>query len=183
MMPFEPAGERARWRTVYDFLCLASVGDVVTYEMLGEALGADPETERHKIQMAVRRAAKEYLTVDKRALRAVPNKGYEVVDAAGHLVLSRRHQSKAVKALQRGHSTAVNVDLSGVEPQVRHALEVVAQGFALQMDYNRRFDVRQKRLEDALADVTKRSERTQAETERTQAEVAELRARLERLEN
>lgn len=176
MSPFKPAGDRARWRIVYDVLLGVSIGDLVTYQALGEALNLDPDADRHKVQMAVRRAASEYLDVDKRALEAVPDEGYRVVNASGHLVLARRHQSKASKALQRGHSTASNVDLSGVEPQTRHALEVVAQAFALQMDYNRRLDVRQQRLEDALAEVAERSDRTEAE-------VAELRERLERLES
>lgn len=176
MSPFKPAGDRARWRMVYDVLCAASIGDLITYEQLGEATGLDPVTERQKIQMAVRRAADEYLDTDKRALDVVIDEGYRVANASGHLVLARRHQSRATKQLQRGHDKASKVDLSGVEPETRHALEVVAQAFALQMDYNRRLDVRQQRLEDALTDVTERSERTEAE-------VAELRARLERLEN
>lgn len=176
MSPFKPAGDRARWRMVYDVLRHADIGDVITYEALAEALGLDPGKDRHKVQMAVRRASVDFLDTDKRALDVVIDEGYRVVDASGHLLLARRHQSKASKSLERGHSAATNVDLSGVEPQTRHALEVVAQAFALQMDYNRRLDVRQKRLEDALADVTERSGRTEAE-------VAELRERLERLES
>ncbi len=176
MSPFRPKGDRARWRVIYDVLSGASVGDLITYEELAEALALDPVRDRHKVQMSVRRAAKEYLDNDKRALDVVVDEGYRVADASGHLTLARRHQSKASKELQRGHAKATNVDLSGVEPQTRHALEVVAQAFALQMDYNRRLDVRQTRLEEALTDVTERSERTEAE-------VAELRSRLERLEN
>jgi hypothetical protein len=175
MSPFQPKGVTARWRLIYQELRSVDIGDVVTYERLGEVLELDPEGDRHRIQMAVRRAAEQYLKDDKRALDSVPNEGYQVVDASGHLQLARRHQSKSSKELVRGHAKSVNVDLSGVAPEVKHALEVVARGFAVQMDFNRRFDVRQKRLEEALATVNER-------TGRSEAEIAELRARLERLE-
>jgi hypothetical protein len=174
-MPFQPAGERARWRTAYDTLRTADVGDIVTYQQLGEALSLDPITERQKIQMAVRRAAQEYLTADQRALQAVTDEGYRVADASGHLALARQHQSRASKQLAKGHATATHVDLSNVDPATRTALIAVAQAFALQMDFNRRFDVRQKRLEEALSQVTER-------TDRSETEIAELRARLEKLE-
>lgn len=176
MSPFKPAGERAQWREVYDVLRSAHVGDVVTYTALAESLGMDAETDRHRIQMATRRAAQEYERQDKHALDVVHNIGYRIVAAPEHLTLARRHQKRSTRSLARGHSKAVNVDLSGVDEATRHALDVVAQAFALQMDYNRRFDVRQRRLESVLSTVTER-------TERSEAEIAELRARLERLES
>lgn len=58
----------------------------------------------------------------------------------------------------------------------RKAFEAVARAFAMQMEFNRRFDTRQKRLEDVVETVSNRAERTEAELE-------ELRARLARLEN
>lgn len=175
MSPFQPVGERARWVEVYELLKTAAIGDVVTYERLGELLELDASAERHRIQMAVRRAAQEHEQQDKRALDSVKNVGYRVVDAPEHLVLARRHQSKASKSLVRGHSKAVNVDLSGLDPETRGALETVARAFAMQMDFNRRFDVRQKRLEAALDAASTR-------VDRSEQEIAELRARLDRLE-
>jgi predicted FMN-binding regulatory protein PaiB len=175
MSPFQPKGETARWRLIYQELQGAAIGDVVTYERLGKVLELDPDADRQKIQMAVRRAAEQYLKSDKRALDVVPTEGYQIVDAVGHIQLARRHQSKAAKELVKGHAKSVNVDLAGVDPEVKHALEVVARGFAVQMDFNRRFDVRQKRLEDALNSVSQQASRSEEE-------IAELRARLERLE-
>ena len=125
--------------------------------------------------MAVRRAAQEHEKADKRALDSVKNVGYRIVEAAEHIMLARRHQSKASKSLVRGHSKAVNVDLSGLDTQTREALETVARAFAMQMDFNRRFDVRQKRLESAVAAASVR-------VDRSEQEIAELRARLDRLE-
>jgi hypothetical protein len=175
MAPFQPAGERARWRIVYDLLCEAAIGDVVTYEVLGEALEMDPGKDRHVIQMAVRRAAQEHERNDKRALDVVPNEGYRIVPAPENLRLARRHQKKAGKSLARGQSKVVNVDLTGVDADTRNAFEVVARAFALQMDFNRRFDVRQARLEDTVAGMSER-------TERTEQEIADLKSRLAALE-
>lgn len=179
MNAFKPIGEQARWRIVYGLLRKAATGSVVTYEAIGGALALDPDNDRHAIQMAMRRAAREHEVEDRRAVDVVPNEGYRVVEAREHLTLARRHQKKASRSLARGQSKAVHVDLSGVDPDVRHALEVTAQAFALQMDFNRRFAVRQSRLEQAVQEITG----VQAEDrQRSEAEVAKLRERIERLE-
>lgn len=175
MSPFQPVGERARWVEVYDLLCGASIGDVITYERLGEVLDLDASLDRHRIQMAVRRAAQEHERQDKRALDSVTNVGYRIVEAGEHIMLAKRHQSRASKALVRGHSKAINVDVSGLDAETRGALETVARAFALQMEFNRRFDVRQKRLVAAVSAATTR-------VDRSEQEIVELRARLDRLE-
>lgn len=176
MAPFQPSGDRARWQIVYDELTGQDIGAVVTYETLGTLLQLDPDADRHAIQMAVRRAAKEYLQADKRALDVTPNKGYRIVEAAEHLRLAKGHQRRAGRQLVAGYSKTVNVDLSGLEPETRHAFEIVARAFSMQMDFNRRFDVRQQRLEAAINQVTESATRSEQE-------IAELRARLERLES
>lgn len=174
MTRFQPLGDQARWRIIYDLLRKTGVDQVVTYQQLADALSLDPE-QRHLIQMAVRRAAREHEEVDKRALIVIPNVGYRVVRAPEHIGLARTQQRRASRSLARGWSKAVNVDLSGVDEATRHALEVVAQAFALQMDFNRRFDVRQQRLEEAVSTATQRMARSEEE-------IAELRERLHRLE-
>lgn len=179
MSAFRPQGDQARWRTVYDELRKAATGSVVTYEQLGHALSMDPEEDRHAIQMAVRRAAAEHEREDKRAIDVVPNEGYRIAEAREHLTLARRQQKRAGRSLGRGHSKAVNVDLSGVDPDVRHALEVTATAFAMQMDFNRRFAVRQSRLESAVQEITTAQA---GDRQRSAEEIARLRARVERLE-
>lgn len=175
MTPFTPAGDRARWRILYDLLVSRQPDDVVPYDELAEALDLHPVDDRHAIQMAMRRAAKEYEVLDKRAVEAIPNTGYRIVEAEEHLRLAKGQQKRSSKALARGQSKVVNVDLSNVEPEVRRAFDVVAQAFAMQMDFNRRTDVRQKRLEQAVNSITERHDRSEAEIE-------ELRQRLERIE-
>jgi hypothetical protein len=173
--PFEPVGETARWRLLYAELQTLGVDDVLTYEQMGETLDLDPGADRHTIQVAMRRAAVELEKVDKHAVEAIKNVGYRIVEPEEHLRLAKGQQRRSSRALARGSSKVVNVDLSNVEPEVRQAFQVVAAAFAMQMEFNRRTDVRQKKLEDALGTVRE-------ESTRTADEVAELRARLDRLE-
>lgn len=177
--PFEPIGEQARWRTVYELLTAIPVNGIITYGELGEALGLHSDHDRNVIQQAVRRAAKEHEELDKRALDVIPNKGYRVVEPPEHLGLARRYQKRSSRALARGHSKAVNVDFNGVEPQVRKALEMLGHAFVLQMDFNSRFEGKQARLEQTIRDIADSQEQ---DRKRTAEEVAELRERLRRLE-
>lgn len=175
MTAFQPQGETARWRILYAMLRGCASGDILTYPDMGAALNLHPDDDRHAIQMAMRRAAKEFEREDKHAVDAVPNEGYRVVHDTERLGLARRYQRKAAGALETGHSKVTNVDFNGMDPNVRRGLEIVAQAFALQMDFNRRFDVKHQRLEEAVQSV-------QEQNRRTDEEVSELRARLERLE-
>jgi hypothetical protein len=175
MSPFEPIGDRARWRILYDMLQLVPTNGILTYDRMAEALDLHPESDRHIIQMAMRRAAREHEVVDKRAVDVVPNKGYRVVTAPEHMGLARRQQRRSSRALKAGHSKVVNVDLSNLDPEARKAFEVVARAFAAQMDFNRRIDIRQRRLEEALSTIDERHVRSEEE-------IAELRRRLEQLE-
>jgi FtsZ-binding cell division protein ZapB len=177
--PFQPLGEQARWKTIYEILKAAPMNGVVTYTQLATALDLDPLKERQAIQQAMQRAAREHEALDKRAIDAVRGEGYRIVEPREHLDLARRHQRKSSRALVRGHSKAVNVNLNGVEPQVRAALETVGRAFALQMDFNHRFDVRQTRLEEVVRAI---ADSQHDDRKRTTEEVAELRERLARLE-
>ncbi len=173
--PFQPIGDQARWRVLYELLCQVETDGLLSYEAMGAALNLDPEEQRHTIQLAMRRAAREHEARDKRAVESVPNVGYRVVLPPEHLRLAQSQQKRASKALVRGHSKVVNVDFNGLEPDVRRSFEVVGQLFAMQMDFNRRTDVRQRRLETVVESVTER-------TNRTEEELTQLRERLARLE-
>lgn len=176
MSPFEPVnGGVPRWRVLYAMLAPRSVGDILTYEAMCEALEI-PSTSRHIVQSAIRRAAREFEVHDRHALEPVPNVGYRVVKAEEHMVLARQQQKRAGRALSRGHSKVVNVDLSEMDPETRKAFTVVAQAFSAQMDFNRRTDIRQKNLEQIVSKLTPR-------TERAEQEIQELKKRLARLES
>jgi hypothetical protein len=175
MAPFQPAGEVARWRVVYDLLREVPTGEILTYEVVGKALDLDPDMDRHRIQMAVRPAAKHHEEWDKRSVEAVANEGYRVVETPEKLRLARNDQKKSSRALARGQSKVVNVDLNGLDQDTRKAFEIVAIAFAEQREFVRRLDIRQTRLEEAVKAVSTRSDRTEQE-------IAELKERLARLE-
>ena len=177
MSKFKPLGAHARWRIIYDELLVhADHGDVFTFAQIATVLNLDPIRDLGSIRSAVRRASEEFIDEKGRALVTERGVGYRVAEPSTHVVLAHRQQKRSANALERGHALAARVDLSNVEPAVRHALEMIASGFALQMDFNRRFDVRQRHLEEAL-------ETTRRQQTRTDEEVAKLRERLEQLED
>ena len=180
MGAFRPIGLQARWRTIYEMLRGTPTDTVITYDELGEALGLHPDDDRHAIQMAMRRAATELEHEDLRAVDVEANKGYRIVQAPERLGLARKQGKKATRALARGYSKAAHVDLSEVnDPVTRRALELTAQAFAMQMDFNKRFAVRQEQLEKAVQGI---SEVQAADRRQASAEVTELRAELARLQ-
>lgn len=177
--PFQPVGQRARWRVLYDLLRIRKVGDVLTYEDMATALDLDSTADRTKLQLAMRRAARELEVENKHAVDVVTNRGYRIIEPEQHLGLARRHQKKANRSLARGQSKVIHVDFNLMDDETRRAFEVVAGAFAAQIDFNRRMDVRQANLERAVKAVTRQ---TAEHAERTEEEIAQLRARLRRLE-
>lgn len=172
--PFQPLdGNEARWRKIYDRLKSHAIGSVLTYDDLAEMF---PGAELSVIQGAIRRAAKEYLHKDKRALRNVRGQGYRIIDAAEHIHIARAHQKRSMKSLERGHDAVANVDYTGMAPDIRALTEATARALTMQMQFNRTMDVRQRRLEQVVQETVSRQEvHDQA--------ISELKRRLERLEN
>lgn len=171
---FQPIGDRARWRICYDVLKQHDIGDIIRYETVQRAL--DDGAGIEEVQQSVRRASLEFLEADHRALDNVPGEGYRVVHAEEHLELARRDQRRSHKALARGHSLVVHADMNLIDdPLIRQSFGRVAQAFQLQMEFNRRMDVRQEELEAAITLV-------HVQSEKTAEEVAELKARLARIE-
>lgn len=172
---FQPLGEHSRREIVLGVLQQHQPEDVITYEALAEALDLDATRDRQAIQGAVHDAAKDYLKQDHRAVEAVRTVGYRIVTAEEHIKLSDRQQRRASRALQRGHRLTTNVNFTELSPEAAAVMHVMAQGFAAQMDFNRRFDRRLARQERA-------TENAVARQDRTAEEVQELRERLARLE-
>jgi hypothetical protein len=155
---FQPLGEQARWRTIYDLLVKLGVDEVVTYERLAAELGLNAESDRAAVQMAARRAIQELLKEEKRTCEPVRNVGYRVVEPKKHLDLARGRNKRARVQMRAGYDVATHVDLNAVEPEVRAALEVIAQGFAQQMEINRRVISKQKKHDDAIELLMRRVE-------------------------
>lgn len=170
--PFTPVGEMSRRDLVLKHLAAADYDEVVSYDQLATALDG---VDRTIVQVAVN-AAKPVLEKEhQKAVVAVPNTGYRVVQPGEHMELAVVHQKKSRRALKRSHSKVAHVDLSKLTEGERTAVTLAATSLAMQMDYMRRNDIRAARHEQALKAVTSTSDRTAEE-------VAELRARLDRLE-
>ena len=172
---FQPIGEKSRREMALDVLRQRAPGDVVTYDALAVALDLDPETDRSKIQAAVREAARDFLSIDLHALEAVRGEGYRIVLADEHVRLGQGQQRRSFRALQRSHKVVTKVDHAALSPEGRLLVDAVARAISVQVDFNRGFMHRLKRQEAATEAVT-------AQADRTDAEVAELRERLARLE-
>jgi hypothetical protein len=179
MAPFIPIGEIARWRMIYHRLQTLEIGDTLTYEDAGAILGLDPIKERPAIQQVVRQAQPIFLREDNRALDAVRNVGYRVVEPGTQLVLAQRHQAKSGRSLRRGHQHVVHVDFNEMEPNSRKAIEVLATAMAAQIDFNKRLTGRQEKLEKALAELAGQSTRTEDEIAQIKADLARLTAKLD----
>lgn len=176
MSPFTPAdGVRARWRQIYDLMAKAEAGEVVTYEAMGEVTGLDPETERHKIQVASRRAAQELLKINLRSVESAPNAGYRIAETPRKLEIATRHQSKARRSVRRGRDQVTYVDLSEVDDATRAIFEAMSWKFAEQDEAIRRLDVRAQRHERQLQAAA-------SSQEHTDTQLADLQARLAKLE-
>ena len=155
---FKPLGERSRWRMIYDLFRAAEIGETVTYETMAEALGLDAKRAKHEIQMAARRAALELERVDKRAVDAVRNVGYRIVQHAEVLGLTRRRNRKAGRQITRGEITANAVDLNEVDDDVKRGLALMLRGFHAQGEINRAMGARLHRAEEIMTGLGERVE-------------------------
>lgn len=178
---FKPKGSRARWKPVYELLQNTNTNDVLTYDEIGKVLELDPLTDRMAIRSALYRAAKELEEVDKRAVTVVPNRGYRVAEPKEHVVLARKQHKRSTKALQRGHSKAVNVDMSKLDPEARKALEIVASAFAQQMDFNKRMERRLTERDQVLDSIVEKQERSEEQSSEVLQRLRELEAKMAQL--
>lgn len=175
MSPFEPAGEVARWRVLYEMLRPLAPDSTLTYDEMATSLDLDPVKEKTVIQLAMRRAALELEKVDNRAVDSVRNVGYRVVQAPEHLTLAERHQRKARGSLVRSHSKVEHVDFNDLDQDSRKAFEIVGRALSWQLTQMRHLDLRQRNLEAAVDSV-------QTNVHRTETDVAQHDERLRELE-
>ena len=157
--PFMPVGPVARWRVIYDLIRPLEFGEILTYEAIAEALKLDAEADRHVIQMTARRALKELLNVDHRGSKAVTNVGYRVAKPEEHVVLAKDRNKRAGRQINTGLAVSTKVDLNGIDPAARNALELLAKGFARQGEINRRVLAKQEQHDEAIDLLMKRVER------------------------
>lgn len=178
-MPFEPIGDRARWRVLADIFKETPRGTMIDYEELGDALGLHPVDDRDAIRAAVQSASKCLSREHNRSLQAVRGFGYRVVMPEEHIDLARSQQRRSRKALSRAQGHVENVDLSALDETQRHLVMAAASALAWQQRQIKRLDLRQSNLESVVDSVTTRVQRTESEHA---ARLAELEERIAELE-
>jgi DNA-binding winged helix-turn-helix (wHTH) protein len=109
---FEPKGEVAEWRLIFDHLLSgAEFGDVITYDQLADVLEKSVE-EVKRTRHAIYRARKEFGEQRRRWLVALPGRGYRVIQAVEHLSVANQHKSKARRQYESALTVSNVTDLS-----------------------------------------------------------------------
>lgn len=185
------SGETARWRVLYDAMFKLSPGDLITYAEMGGMLGLDIDVVVHKAMLhgAIRKAVDELLERHRMVFHLVRGQGYQVARPGQVIEVARQHQARAVAEIESGHTKIEAIDQTQVDVTTARLIEATAMGFARQAVMMRQFDVRQNRLETAMAALAvtantavSRADETATRVDATEAELAKLRNRIAELE-
>jgi hypothetical protein len=144
---------------------------------------------KQAILAAARKAADELRTRDRKVFKIVRGHGYQLAQADQVIAMVRGHQARAVAEVEAGQSKIETIDLSRVDVTTARLVQATAMGFARQAVMMRQLDVRQNRLETAMAALhgTAQAAFTQAQetstrVEATQANIEQIQQRLAELE-
>ena len=113
MTRFQPKGEIAEWRMIYERLLEnAEFGQVITYAELDEALGRSFVTNRSPIY----RAREDLGSIRKRWLEPVPKVGYRVTNPGDHVRVSVSHRRRSQRQVSISVKVLGSTDLSRLDP-------------------------------------------------------------------
>lgn len=166
---FDVKGDRAQWRTVYDYLSSMNVGDVVKHDELSGLL---PDSPASSVGSAFRRAVQECETQNRRTFASVRGVGYKMVDANEHERLARGHHKRAKRQLKTAKRKASSADRSRLTREERARIDAVELNLSRQIEMTNRLEARVAKVENDL----KTARREQS------SEAAVLNERLERVE-
>lgn len=185
------SGELPRWRILYDVMIKLKPGDLITYVEMAGLLGLDIDVAGNKsmLHAALRKAVDELLERHRTVFHLVRGRGYQVARPGQVIEVARQHQARAVAEIESGHTKIEAVDRSQVDSTTARLIEATAMGFARQAAMMRQLDVRQKRVETAMAALAEtaytavnRADETATRVDATEAEIGELRQRIAELE-
>lgn len=169
---FTPAnGLESRRIIVARELGATEYGGLVPYVRLETLLGVNRRTVQSVVGSARSLLEREY----QRCAVAVANKGYRIAQPSEHMELGVAHQKRSRRQLQRALSVLNGANLSKLTEGESAAIAVGVASIGMQLDYQRRNDMRAAQHEQMI-------KATSSDNARTQSEVDELRARLETLE-
>jgi hypothetical protein len=110
---FQPKGEIAEWRMIYERLLeAAEFGQVITYAELDEALGRTFVDNRSPIY----RAREDLGSIRKRWLEPVSGIGYRVTEPGDHVRVSVTHRRKSRRQVSISVKVLGATDLARLQP-------------------------------------------------------------------
>lgn len=146
-------GKDPRWKIVYDAMSSLPPDTLITYNELGEILGVDASTRSGKVQIgaAARKAIRELEVRANMVFTVVRGQGYQRAEPTTVIIMARRHQEKAIAEIEHGASKVATIDLTKVDTQTANLARATGIAFARQAAAMKTLDVRQRRLDTALA--------------------------------
>lgn len=162
MTPFEPKGDVAEWRLVYDHLKDLERGSVVTIESIEELLGRPLGQNRSPVYRAIRELEEN----NSRTIATVRGIGYRIADPNEHLGLGLSHSGRARRQLRRGLQRAESADRGGLAPAAAARLEAFEATTSRLVEFlgrmSKAVDQQGERIENLAQDTQETSERVKA---------------------
>ncbi|WP_148083819.1 hypothetical protein [Micromonospora sp. Llam0] len=143
-------------------------GDILSYDEMGQLLDLDPADHtggRQAIHAAARKAAEVLLTQRRTVFTVARGRGYQHARPDQVLDLAHRHQARAVAEVTDAHTKVDTIDLTSVDVTTARLVQATATGLAHQAAMMRQLDVRQNRLDTAMAALQQIPRTGDAETE------------------
>lgn len=122
MTPFQPKGDVAEWRLIYNALKVLEFDEIITTKQIEEILGRPLAKNRSPIY----RAVKELQSNNKRTLTTVRGVGYRIARAEEAFGLVMAHSERARSQLRRGVTIADTTDTALLHGDQAQRLESVA---------------------------------------------------------
>ncbi len=149
--PFQPKGDVAEWRMVYDHARTLNPGDLITYTELAAILGLPDDADRDRLRKPVYRAQRELELNDRRTLVNVVNEGYRMAKATEHGDLAKHHTKKAIrqhrKAIRRGDAA----DRSLLTPEEAKQIDGIVMTSQRTLDAVKQINRRTEKIDQAVA--------------------------------
>lgn len=173
-MTFATVGEVSRRAQVVALVDATPHGELIPYEAIEMALGLD----RPSAQAVVNQAKTSIGRDLQKALSAVTNVGYRVLQPSEHLNLAKKHQRKGRRQTRKAHGAVRFTDFTQLSADERDKFDLANATLAALERFEKRADLRYASREKVDAFIAEQSGRN----ERTAGEVQSMNDRLARLE-
>ncbi len=184
-------GAPPRWRVIFDRMDEVEPGQILRYEDLGALLGLDCVDRRQKLLVmgAARKASEELRRRHNKVFRIVRGQGFERAQVGQVIELAHRQQARAAAAVRVGHEAIVTINVGELDSTTAAVVRATGMAFERQAELMRQLDVRQDRLDAAIAAVNatartavNRAQKAASQVSATQETVEHLIKRVSDLE-